>query len=214
MAEDQERKKVDERLRGASIIRMQIDQREKERLREQVSHLSLRRIAPAMNALQLLSHTGVPAQHEFNDAPCLTEASLGIEPPLGQKRSLSGRLVRHPDEGGAQAWSFCRVLRGGGFLQARYHCTPPPGGGGSYNHYPLGGYKCVRPPDEQEPLLLSNLSVKPVTNFSLKPVAYYCINPLTNFVFPAGAAGNGAPSGRRDLSWQVGGLIPGSPWVG
>jgi hypothetical protein len=54
MAEDQERKKVDERLRGASIIRMQIDQREKERLREQVSHLFLREIGPAINAFKLL----------------------------------------------------------------------------------------------------------------------------------------------------------------
>ena len=72
MAEDQERKKVDERLRGASIIRMQIDQREKERLREQVSHLSLPEMAPAMNALTLLFCAGCPVQHAFDDEHVLS----------------------------------------------------------------------------------------------------------------------------------------------
>merc|ERR550537_1191621 len=35
LTEERERAKMDERLRGAAIIRMQIEQREKERIREQ-----------------------------------------------------------------------------------------------------------------------------------------------------------------------------------
>ena len=68
MAEDQERKKVDERLRGASIIRMQIDQREKERLREQ-EQLDMEREA-MLRQIERLKHEEKQKEEERRVQVC------------------------------------------------------------------------------------------------------------------------------------------------
>jgi len=93
MAEEQERKKVDERLRGASIIRMQIDQREKERLREQ-EQLDMEREA-MLRQIDRLKHEEKAKDEErrVQGKKLLEEAALANKEQISRKDEARHKMA-------------------------------------------------------------------------------------------------------------------------